>query len=68
MIERMKAFTYISGTGATLIESALEDRVNQWLESQHGRLVKITQSESERHGAGHHVTVCVWYVPDIIDG
>jgi hypothetical protein len=26
--------------------------------------VKITQSESEHAGAGHHVTVCVWYVPD----
>jgi hypothetical protein len=25
--------------------------------------VQVSQSESERTGAGHHVTICVWYVP-----
>jgi hypothetical protein len=27
-------------------------------------LVQISQTESERTGAGHHVTLCIWYVPD----
>jgi len=63
MHERVKIFTYISGTGATVIELALEDKVNQWLASVPGNIVRVTQSESERHNAGHHITVCVWYVP-----
>lgn len=63
MLVRVKVFTYIIGSGATLIESPLEDQVNEWLESVHGEIKHITQSESERPGAGHHVTLCVWYVP-----
>ena len=31
MHERVKVFTYVSGHGATLIESPLEDALNQWL-------------------------------------
>lgn len=63
MRERVKVFTYISGTGATVIETTLEDRLNEWLAAVDGEVLEITQSESERAGAGHHVTVCVWYVP-----
>lgn len=63
MHERVKVFTYISGTGATVIESPFEDQLNRWLESVDGEIVKITQSESERHNSGHHVTLCVWYRP-----
>jgi hypothetical protein len=63
MHERVKVFTYISGTGATVIGSALEDQLNRWLESVDGEVLRITQSESERYNGGQHVTVCVWYVP-----
>jgi hypothetical protein len=24
----------------------------------------VTQSRSEHAGEGHHVTVCIWYVPE----
>jgi hypothetical protein len=63
MRERVKVFTFLSGTGATVIESPLEDQINRWLERVDGDIVNITQSESERHNVGQHVTVCVWYVP-----
>jgi hypothetical protein len=63
MVERVKVFTWVSGHGATLIESPLEDTINQWLAGVNGQIVQITQSESERAGAGHHITLCVWYVP-----
>jgi adenylylsulfate kinase-like enzyme len=63
MRERVKVFTYISGTGATVIESALEEQLNRWLEAVDGDVVRVTQSESERLKVGQHVTVCVWYVP-----
>ena len=63
MQERVKVFPHFSGHGATLIESPLEDTINQWLASAKGRLTHISQSESERSGVGHHVTVCIWYVP-----
>lgn len=63
MRERVKVFTYISGTGATVIETPLEDHLNEWLAAVDGEVLEVTQSESERAGAGHHVTVCVWYVP-----
>ncbi|MDP1797257.1 MAG: hypothetical protein Q8K78_07235 [Planctomycetaceae bacterium] len=61
--ERVKVFTYISGTGATVIESALEEQLNRWLETIEEEIVRVTQSESERHNLGQHVTVCIWYVP-----
>jgi hypothetical protein len=63
MQERVKVFTHVSGHGTTLIESPLEDAINQWLASAKGRLTHVSQSESERSGVGHHVTICVWYVP-----
>jgi hypothetical protein len=63
MRERVKVFTFISGTGATVIESPLEEQLNRWLENFDGEIIRITQSESERHNVGQHVTICVWYVP-----
>ena len=63
MQERLKIFTFVSGHGETLLEPRHEDHINQWLESVSGEVVQITQSESERPGVGHHITVCVWYVP-----
>ncbi len=63
MRERVKIFTYISGTGSTVIESSLEDHLNEWLAGVDGEILEVSQSESERAGAGHHVTVCVWYLP-----
>lgn len=62
MRERVKVFTYVSGTGSTVIETTLEDRINEWLESVNGKLLNVSQSESERQGTAH-VTVCVWYSP-----
>jgi len=64
MLERLKVFTFISGHGETLLEPRHEDHINQWLASVKGQVVDISQSESERSGAGHHVTVCIWYVPE----
>lgn len=63
MKERVKIFTYVSGTGATVIEPTLEDDINGWLAKVKGKLVSVTQSESERDGTAH-LTVCVWYLPD----
>jgi hypothetical protein len=62
MKERVKVFTYSLGTGATVIESKLEDRINDFLAQTKGTFVRATQSESERQGTAH-VTVCVWYEP-----
>jgi len=61
MQERVKVFTYISGTGSTVIQTGLEEHINQWLASVKGKLQFVSQSESEQPGAGPHVTVCVWY-------
>jgi hypothetical protein len=63
MQERVKIFTFVSGHGETVLEPRHEDHINQWLETSMGRLVRVTQSESERPN-GHHVTVCLWYVPE----
>ena len=64
MNERVKVFTFVTGHGTTLLEPVVEDQINQWLTTMPGRLLRVSQSESERAGAGHHVTVCVWYVPE----
>jgi hypothetical protein len=64
MPERVHVFTFMSGHGETLLGPPHEEHINQWLANTHGRLVRVTQSESERTGVGHHVTICVWYVPD----
>ncbi len=63
MLERVKVFSFASGHGETLVEPPHEEHINQWLAAVKGQIVDITQSESERAGAGHHVTVCIWYVP-----
>jgi hypothetical protein len=57
-------FTFVSGHGETVVEPPHEDHINQWLSTVKGQIVEITQSESERSGAGHHVTISIWYVPD----
>ena len=64
MQERVKVFTFLSGHGETIAQTPQEDRINQWLASVKGKLVRVSQSESETTGAGHHVTVCVWYEPE----
>jgi hypothetical protein len=63
MKERVKVFTFISGHGETVVEPRHEDHINQWLATVDGQLMRVSQSESQRDGAGHHVTVCVWYIP-----
>jgi hypothetical protein len=64
MKERVKVFTFVSGHGETMVEPPHEDHINQWLATVDGQLVRVNQSESERAEAGHHVTICVWYIPD----
>jgi hypothetical protein len=64
MQERVKVFTFVSGHGETVLEPRHEDHMNQWLAATPGQLVRVTQSESERPGIGHHVTVCLWYLPE----
>ena len=64
MRERVKIFTFVSGQGESVIGSVQEDHINDWLSHVHGRLVQVSQSESERRGVGHHVTVSVWYLPE----
>jgi hypothetical protein len=64
MRERVKIFTFFTGHGETLVEPAHEERINQWLATAKGEIVEIAQSESERPGAGHHITLSVWYVPE----
>jgi hypothetical protein len=64
MRERVKIFTFVSGHGETMVEPKHEEHINQWLSSIKGRLLNVSQSESVRSGAGHHVTVCIWYVPE----
>jgi hypothetical protein len=63
MKTRVKVFTYHSSHGATVVESPLQDQINQWLSSVEGEIVEITQSESERSGVGQHVTLCIWFLP-----
>lgn len=45
-------------------QSPLDVRWCRKSQSIRGQVVDITQSESEHSGAGHHVTICVWYVPE----
>lgn len=67
MRERLKLFSFVSGHGETLIEPPLETHVNEWLSHVPGEITEITQSESKRDDGGHHVTVCVWYVPHAVE-
>lgn len=64
MTERVKVFHCVSGEGSTVLESGLEDHINEWLASVNGKLLRVTQSESQRPGAAQHITVCVWYMPE----
>jgi hypothetical protein len=65
MSERVKIFTFVTGHGETLVEPPHQEHINQWLASAKGRVTHVTQSESDRPaGAGHHVTICVWYQPE----
>jgi hypothetical protein len=60
--ERVKIFMYASGTGSTVIETRLEDEINDWLSTRPGEIVRVTQSESERQRTAH-ITISVWYRP-----
>ncbi len=61
---RVKIFTFVSGHGETVVGSNHEEAINRWLETIDGEILSVNQSESERSGVGHHVTLTVWYVPD----
>ena len=61
MRERVKIFTFVTGHGETLVEQPHQEHINQWLANAKGRMTRLTHSESNRPGAGHHVTICVWY-------
>jgi hypothetical protein len=63
MKERVKVFTHISGHGTSVLQPPLENYVNEWLSTTGGKLVNVTQPESDRPGVGHHITVCLWYTP-----
>ena len=47
MQARVKLFSYAGGHGTTLIDTPLEDTINQWLASEPGQLLHVSQSESE---------------------
>jgi hypothetical protein len=65
MHERVKIFTFVTGHGETLVEPPHQEHINQWLANATGRVTRVTQSESDLGpGAGHHVTICVWYEPE----
>ena len=67
MKERVKIFNHQTSIGAPVNSRPLEEAINQWLEATPGRLVRIRQSESERPGIGHQVTICIWYVPGDVE-
>ncbi len=60
---RVKIFSFVSGHGETVVCPNHEDSINRWLESIDGEILEVSQSESERAGSGHHVTLTVWYQP-----
>ena len=64
---RVKIFTYSSGTGSTVIENPLEDRINEWLQREKGKILFASQSESERSQTAH-TTVSIWYEPGHSEG
>ncbi len=63
MIGKVKVFTFVTGHGETLIDPPLEQHINDWLAQVKGELIHVSQSESPRSGGGHHVTLCIWYLP-----
>jgi hypothetical protein len=62
MHQRVKVFSFVTGHGETVLEPPLEEHVNNWLANLDGNVLRVSQSESERT-SGHHVTLCIWYVP-----
>ncbi len=64
MRERIKIFTFVTGHGETVVDDPCEERIGRWLADNGGELVSVSQSESERPGGGHHVTICLWYLPE----
>ena len=64
MKTHVKLFTFVSGHGEPLIEPPVEDHINQWLAAAKGKIVHVSQSESQHTGGGHHVTVGIWFVPE----
>ncbi len=64
MEARLKLFTFVSGHGETHVDLPTEDHVNEWLATAKGKIVSVTQSESQRPGGGHQITVGIWYVPE----
>jgi hypothetical protein len=63
MHERLKIFSFLSGHGETIVQPPHESHINEWLSRTQGKLLSVSQSESEHAGTGHHVTVCIWYLP-----
>jgi hypothetical protein len=63
MREQVNIFTFVSGHAETMVRPPQEDHINEWLAATGGRILRVTQSESERPSSGHHVTLCVWYEP-----
>ena len=66
MRERVKIFTLQVGHEDVVVDSPHENEINQWLSTVKGRIVNVTQSESSRGNAAHHVTLCVWYLPEVL--
>jgi hypothetical protein len=64
--ERVKIFTLQVGNEDAVVGSHQENEINQWLSAVKGRVVQVTQSESPRGTAAHHVTVCIWYLPEVL--
>jgi hypothetical protein len=62
MQARVRVFTYSGRIGTMPIESELEDHINDWLNQSSGRMLFVTQSESQTAGQSH-TTVTVWYEP-----
>jgi hypothetical protein len=63
MRERVKIFSFVSGHGETIVQPRLEEHINDWLSKTQARLLFVSQSESEHASSSHHITVCVWHVP-----
>jgi hypothetical protein len=64
MSPRLKIFSFVSGHGETIVQPPHEDHINSWLSEMRGQLLHVSQSESEHGCTGHHVTLCVWYLPE----
>ena len=61
--ERIKIFTDITGTNPAVIESHLEDEINDWLSRTSGEILAVTQSEA-RDANRSHLTIAITYRPE----